>query len=81
MIVRGERDREGRDLFCRSQPLHAGNIVLRPLSHRRVPVHGFAKLAVEGKFDASVEGKGRERVIKVILEPMLAYLWPVKANG
>jgi AcrR family transcriptional regulator len=45
-------------------------------------VHGFAKLAVEGKFDQSVDGKGekgREKVIKAILEPMLAYLWPV--NG
>lgn len=42
-------------------------------------VHGFATLAVEGKFDSSV-GRGREKVIKAILEPMLAYLWPVKAG-
>lgn len=43
-------------------------------------VHGFAKLAVEGKFDQSVDSKGnekgREKVIKAILEPMLDYLWP-----
>lgn len=43
-------------------------------------VHGFAKLAVEGKFDSSIEGKGREKVIKAILEPMLAYLWPAKTS-
>jgi AcrR family transcriptional regulator len=41
-------------------------------------IHGFAKLAIEGKFDAA--GKGSEKVIKGVLEPMLEYLWPVKGR-
>jgi AcrR family transcriptional regulator len=40
-------------------------------------IHGFAKLAIEGKFDAA--GKSSEKVIKGVLEPMLEYFWRGRA--
>lgn len=41
-------------------------------------VHGFAKLALEGKFGAADSDAGR-RAIKAALRDVLDYLWPIDA--
>ena len=42
-------------------------------------VHGYAKLALEGKFGA-VETEAGRREIMATLRPVLDYLWPAAAD-
>jgi hypothetical protein len=41
-------------------------------------VHGFAKLALEGKFDQPKGERDREKIIRTTLRPMLDYLFSLR---